>query len=117
MNATNLPAEAALDSAYLEAAKALMMIRNAQKGPKDADMYGCTLHFVGVALKHMMADMDAAGAQAMDDEDTPAECPVEYEALYAMDKFMRESDADLPAHKQAGYVERLYEICDIRKSA
>ena len=92
MNATNLPAEAALDSAYLEAAKALMMIRHAQKGPKDADLYGCTLHFVGVALKNMMVDMDAAGAQAMDDE-------------------------DLPAHKQAGYVERLNLIFDLRKEA
>lgn len=117
MNATNLTAEAALDSAYLEVARALIVLRNAQRGRMDADLYGCTISHVAGILENVLVDMAAAGAETMDDEDQPTECPVEHEALYAMDKFMRESDADLPAHKQAGYVERLHEICDIRKSA
>lgn len=86
-------------------------------GEKDVDLYACTMNHVIEHLAKLKIDLVAAGAQTMDDEDTPAECPVEYEALYAMDKFMRESDADLPSHKRAGYVERLHEICDIRKSA
>ena len=79
MNATNLTADAALDSAYLEVAHALIVLRNTQRGRMDADLYGCTISLVSDMLENVLIDMRAAGAETMD-----VSKMIEHEAIHAM---------------------------------
>ena len=53
---------AAIDSAANEVARSLVMLREAQAGQKDADLYGCTLHHVENALCNAAVDLNAIGA-------------------------------------------------------
>lgn len=81
MNSTNLTAEAALDNAYLDAAAALLMIESAQKGEYDIDLYACTIHYVSMKLKNMMTDLEAAGAEPLNQDSE-----IEYETIYSLRK-------------------------------
>lgn len=62
MNATNLPPQAAIDSAASEVGRALIMLREALAGKQDADLYGCTMHHVELVLDNAASDLKAAGA-------------------------------------------------------
>lgn len=81
MNATNLTADAALDSAYLEVAHALIVLHNAQRGRMDVDLYGCTISLVADMLENVLIDMRAAGAETMD-----VSKMIECGSLYAMEQ-------------------------------
>jgi hypothetical protein len=50
MTATNLPPEAAIDSAMLELQRGLVMLRNAQDCTPDAELYAGTLRSVETVL-------------------------------------------------------------------
>ena len=52
----------AIDAAALEVSRSLIMLREAQAGKKDADLYGCTLHYVELALQNAATDLKAVGA-------------------------------------------------------
>ena len=52
----------AIDAAAIEVNRSLIMLREAQAGQKDADLYGCTLHYVELALRNAAVDLKAVGA-------------------------------------------------------
>jgi hypothetical protein len=62
MNATNLPPEAAIDSAATEVRRAMVMLDNGIAGADDSGLCKCTMHHAHMALKNALADLLAAGA-------------------------------------------------------
>ncbi len=62
MNATNLPPEAAIDSAAIEIQRAMTMLENGMDGKDDSGLCKCTMHHVYMTLKNAATDLKAAGA-------------------------------------------------------
>ena len=51
-----------IDSAHAAIHRALDMLKEAQAGDKDADLYGFTMHHVESVLTDALVDLKAAGA-------------------------------------------------------